>query len=128
MRKFSGDYPILKIIETKLPKEDNILGKVIPTVALYNDNPHGYPFWAEFHPVPVIHGISDKKRIDHIMSSFSQESMSTLEEYIKKVDSNKVGIYKVDENNNNWSNYKHIDISKGVSMEAPIEHKNENKA
>ena len=32
----------------------------IPTVALYNDNPHGYPFWAEFHPVPIAHGMNDK--------------------------------------------------------------------
>jgi hypothetical protein len=128
MRKFGGDYPILKIITTKLPSEDKIVGKVIPTVALYNDNPHGYPFWAEFHPVPVIHGISDKKRIAHIMSSFSKDSLNTLDNYLNMVGAKEEGIYKVDEDNNSWINYKHVDISKGVSMEAPSKENDEIKA
>lgn len=74
----------LKNIKTKLPKLDNFPGKVIPAVALYNDNPYGYPFWAEFHPVPVIHGIRDKNRINLIMSGLSKNKLNTLEEYIKK--------------------------------------------
>ncbi len=82
--KFTGDYSIPNNIKTKLPKLDNFPGKVIPAVALYNDNPHGYPFWAEFHPVHVIHGIRDKNRINLIMSGLSKNKLNTLEEYIKK--------------------------------------------
>ncbi|MEO7174972.1 MAG: hypothetical protein ABIV51_03970 [Saprospiraceae bacterium] len=121
MRKSTGDYPILKIVETRLPKEDNILNKIIPTVALYNDNPHGYPFWAEFHPVPVIQGINDRKRIEYLISCFSQESLDSLEKSLLNVGQKEVGIYKVDENESSWSNYRHVDISKGVSLEKPIE-------
>jgi hypothetical protein len=128
MRKFAGDYPILKIIETKLPKEDRVIDKIIPTVALYNDNPHGYPFWAEFHPVPVIQGIKDRNHIDSILKNFSKSSLQTLDDYILKTKSKEVGIYKVDEENSNWSNFKHVDISKGVSMEKPIEEEKETEA
>lgn len=121
MRKFTGDFPILKIIQTKLPKEDQKIGKVIPTVALYNDNPHGYPFWAEFHPVPVIHGIKDRNHIQQILTNFSKVSMDSLDEYIEKTNAKEVGIYKVDEDSTNWADYKHVDLSKGVSMAKPEE-------
>ena len=121
MRKFSGDYPILKIIEAKLPKEDLELHKIIPTIALYNDNPHGYPFWAEFHPVPVVHGIKDKNHINSILSNFSETDIQTLNDYIDKAGTKAVGIYKLDETTSNWSAYKHVDISKGISLEGPID-------
>ncbi len=120
MRKYSGDYPILKIIKTKLPKEDRKLGKIIPTVAIYNDNPHGYPFWSEFHPVPVIHGLKDQNHIDHMLATISQTSIQNLHDYIGKTSSKAPGIYKVDEHDSNWSAYPHVDLSKGVSMEGPI--------
>lgn len=128
MRKFAGDYPILKIIETNIPKEDQVINKVIPTVALYNDNPHGYPFWAEFHPVPVIQGIKDRQHINSILNNFSKSNLKTLEDYILKTNSKEIGIYKVDEETSNWSNFKHVDISKGVSMEKPIDEGKENEA
>lgn len=124
MRKSGGDYPVLKIIKTRLPQEDNVTGKIVPTVALYNDNPHGYPFWAEFHPVPVIHGIRNRNKINQILESFSKSSLDTLEDYIRKVNFKDAGIYKVDEENNSWSDFKHVDISKGVAMEKPLEPQN----
>jgi len=128
MRKFAGDYPVLKIIETKLPDEDKEIDKIIPTVALYNDNPHGYPFWAEFHPVPVIQGIKDRNHIDLILKNFSKTSLATLDNFIKKTESKEVGIYKVDEDNSNWKDYKHVDITKGVSMEKPLSENKGNEA
>ncbi|MDF1696697.1 MAG: hypothetical protein P1U56_12725 [Saprospiraceae bacterium] len=121
MRKYSGDYPILKIVETKLPKTDMELDKIIPTIALYNDNPHGYPFWAEFHPVPVSQGIGDRNHIDQMLSNFSQSKIDTLNDYIEKTKTYQTGIYKVDEETSNWANYKHIDLSKGINMEKPFE-------
>lgn len=128
MRKFAGDYPILKIIETKLPIEDKVIDKIIPTVALYNDNPHNYPFWAEFHPVPVIQGIKDRHHIASILKNFSNTSLTTLENYIQKIGRKEVGIYKVDENTSNWKNFKHVDISKGISMEGPESENVENES
>jgi len=119
LTKYGEDYPILKIIETKLPEEDNILNNIVPTIALYNDNPHGYPFWSEFHPVPVIHGISDKNKIESIMSQFSKDKFEMLDRYIEQVKIKESGIYKIDENTSDWVDYKYVDISKGVSMEGP---------
>lgn len=119
LTKYGGEYPILKIIETTLPKEDLELNKIIPTVALYNDNPHDYPFWSEFHPVPVIHGVSNRSQIDQILSSFSEVDITTIDIYLDEIKSPVAGIYKVDEDNNGWVDYKHVDLSKGVQMEGP---------
>lgn len=121
MRKHSGDYPVLKIIKTQLPREDRELGKIIPTVALYNDNPHGYPFWAEFHPVPVVHGMNDLNYIDHMLRNFSAKQIESLKEYIMKLNVKEVGIYKVDEESSNWANYRHVDLSKGWKLEKPVD-------
>jgi len=61
----------------------------------------GYLFWVEFEVVSEIHRISDKKRIEHEVNSFSKKkSLSTLEHYIKNVFISNTGIYKVDENIN----------------------------
>ena len=119
MRKYDGNYPVLKIIETKLSKDEQKVGTIIPTVALYNDNPHDYPFWAEFSPVPVSLGITDKKTINHLLSQFTDDDINTLNEYIKQVPEHKKGIYKIDEDKSDWKNYKHVDLNKGTSMQGP---------
>ncbi len=121
MRKYDGDYPILKIIETKLPPEDLVLDKVIPTIAMYADNPHGYPFWAEFRPVPVIHGYANRDHINQILSDFSTHDLDNLHDYVEKAGTKEVGIYKIDEETSNWRDYKHVDISKGLRMDKPDE-------
>ena len=108
MRRFSGDFPILKIITTKLPKEDLVLDKVIPTVALYSPGREEIPFWMAIFPVPVVHGTNDKKRIAELMSRFSQSSLDNLDEYISLVESKKVGIYRINASKNDWSDYQHV--------------------
>jgi len=124
MRKFVGDYPILKIIECNLLKEDHEIGKIIPTVALYNENPHGYPFWSEFHPVPVNLGIKNRKQIEYLNSEFSDEDIKLLNDYIEEIGVIKKGTYKINSEGSNWKDFKHVDLNKGVKMEGPIKEKN----
>ncbi|PHN02053.1 hypothetical protein [Flavilitoribacter nigricans] len=119
MTKGYGRFPVLKIVETRLPKEDLVPGKLIPTVALYNDNPHGYPFWAEFHPVPVAHGITDRKRMAELLAHFAPAEIQLIDQYLDKVGTNGPGIYKIDPAASNWSGFSHVDIAKGINMEGP---------
>jgi len=109
------------IIETKLNKIDQKIGTIVPTVALYNDNPHGYPFWSKFDPVPVSLGITDQKQIDYLKSQFSDDDLNLLDDYIEQVSETKVGVYKINEEVSGWKDYKHVDLNKGINMEGPIE-------
>jgi len=120
MTKMIGSYPLLKIIKTKIPKEDREVGKYIPTVATYNDNPHDYPFWSEFHPVPVSHGIKNMEQRNYLMSKFTDDDLKQLNEFIEKAGSTEVKSYKINEVESGWKDYSHVDINKGVSMEGPI--------
>lgn len=123
MTKFFGDYPILKIIETKLPKFEKEVGMLIPTVALYNDNPHGYPFWAEFHPVPLSHGTTDKKILKKRFESFAQGDIEKLNKYIAEVNTINVGTYKVEQETSGWKDYPDVEVGSISNMKAPEEKK-----
>ena len=122
MTKFGGHYPILKIIETKLPKFEKKLGNFIPTVALYNDNPHGYPFWAEFHPVPISHGTTDRGLLRGKFNSFSQEDFETLDKYIEEVNSTEPGTYKVEKETSGWQKFPDVEVG-SLSKMKPREKK-----
>lgn len=119
LTKGVGDYPVLEIIQTNLPEEDLIINKIIPTVAIYHNNPHGYPFWAEFFPVPIIHGIKDRLKLNYFLKNFSSNDLDSLNKAIDEVGIKKIGTYKLNANTSDWSNYPHVDINKGVKMEGP---------
>lgn len=124
MTKFGGNYPILRIIETKLPKFEKELGMFIPTVALYNDNPHGYPFWAEFHPVPISHGTSDKGILKARFETFSKEDFERVNTYISEVNTIEEGTYRVQKETSGWKDYPDVEVGSIGKMKAP-EKKNE---
>lgn len=115
-----GNYPVLKFLETRLLKEDKEIGKFIPTISIYYDNPHGYPFWSEFHPVPVSHGITDKDQFKFLMSKFDESDFEEINEFLHQINSSSVGTFKVNEASSGWKNFKHVDINKGVKLEGPI--------
>jgi hypothetical protein len=116
---YGGSFPILKIVEAHLAKPEREVGKFIPTVGVYNDNPHGYPFWSEFHPVPVSNGIVDMAKYEYFMERFGQDDYDIVEQSLLEVNSLEPGIYKLQEEGSGWNEYRHTDISKGVHLEGP---------
>lgn len=121
LSKGIGSYPVLKIMKTKLPKEDKKVGKYVPTIALYYDNPHDYPFWSVIDPSPVSHGITNRDHLAYLLSKFSQEDINELNSFIDQIKGKKEGTYKVNIKDSNWNDYSHVDINKGTSMEGPID-------
>jgi hypothetical protein len=121
MTKFGGNYPILRIVKTKLPKFEKELGMIIPTVALYNDNPHDYPFWAEFHPVPISHGTTDKGILKARFESFSKDDFAKLNKYIEEVTTIEEGTYKIEKETSGWKDYPNVEIGSLSKMKAPEE-------
>lgn len=119
MTKGFGNFPILKILDIKLRKEDRILNKIIPTIASYTNNPFGYPFWSEFNPVPMNHGIKDERIIEHYSNTYGDEEIKTLNEYIDKVASIKTETYKIDEETTDWVNFKEVIIGDLDKMQNP---------
>lgn len=124
MTKFGGNYPILRIVETKLPKQEKEIGLFIPTIALYNDNPHGYPFWAEFHPVPVSHGTTNQNILKSKHESFTKDDFERLNRFIKQANTLNTGTYKMDKENSGWKDFPDVEVGRISRMKAP-EKKNE---
>ena len=121
MTKFGGNYPILRIIETNLPKFEKEVGMFIPTVALYNDNPHGYPFWAEFHPVPISHGTSDKGILKAKFESFEKEDFIKIDKYLEEVNTIEEGTYRVEKETAGWKDYPGVEVGSISKMKGPDE-------
>jgi hypothetical protein len=119
MSKYGGDFPILKIFKTKLPAFEKEVGLMIPTVALYFDNPYEYPFWAEFKPVPISHGVSDKADLQARFSTFKKSDFETLENYLKQVDTNQLGTFKVNVEDSEWKDYPDVEIGSISKMKGP---------
>ncbi len=119
MTKGFGHYPVLRILDVKLRREDRILNKIIPTIAGYANNPYGYPFWSEFSPVPMNHGIRSKKLIERFSNTYGDEEIKTLNEYIDKVGSTEPETYKIDEDTTDWVDYKNVVIGDLDRMEGP---------
>ncbi len=119
MTKFGANYPILKIIDTKLPRFEKEIGKYIPTIALYNDNPYGYPFWAEFHPVPMSHGTSDKRILKAKLETFSKEDFDKIDNFLNEINTIKKGTYKVAKDTSDWKKYPDVEVGSLRKMKAP---------
>lgn len=119
MTKFGEHFPILRIIETKLPKFEKEVGMYIPTVALYGDNPYEYPFWAEFHPVPISHGTTDKGILKARFETFTQEDFNKLDKYISEVNTILEGTYRVEKETSGWKDYPDVEVGSITKMKAP---------
>lgn len=119
MTKFGGNYPVLTIIKTKLPKYEKEIGLFIPTVALYNDNPYGYPFWAEFHPVPISHGTADKGILKARLETFSDDDFARVNDYLAEVNTTVVGTYKVQKDTSGWKDYPDVKVGSIRKMKSP---------
>jgi len=119
MTKGFGNFPILKILDIKLRKEDRILNKILPTIAGYTNNPFGYPFWSEFNPVPMNHGIRDERLIEHYSKTYGNKEIKTLNEYISQVSSIEPETYKIDEETTDWVNFKDVIIGDLDKMQKP---------
>lgn len=121
MSKFGGQYPILRIVEVKLPKYERKVGAFIPTVALYYDNPYEYPFWAEFHPVPVSHGVSSKATLQGKLNTFSQEDFLAIDTYLQEVNTTEPGTYRVQLATSGWQDYPEVEVGDIDKIPAPAE-------
>ena len=116
MTKLGGNYPIVKIVEKKLLPDEKELGCYIPTIALYNDNPYDYPFWAEFHPVPLSHGVKDENVLMSKYDSFSESDFATLDSYIAELSTMEPGTYKVQVEDSDWKDYPKVEVGKLSKM------------
>jgi hypothetical protein len=119
MTKGFGNFPILKILDIKLRTEDRILNKIIPTIAGYTNNPYGYPFWSEFNPVPMNHGIRNQELIQYYSNTYGENEIRILNEYIDKVNSRNSETYKIDEETTDWINFKKVKIGDLDKMKGP---------
>jgi hypothetical protein len=119
MTKGFGNYPILKILNIKLRKEDRVLNKILPTIAGYSNNPYGYPFWSEFYPVPMNHGIWEKKTIEYYSNTYGDKEIKILNEYINKVVNTNPETYKIDEETTDWIDFKEVEIGDLDKMKGP---------
>ena len=119
MTKLGGHYPIVKIVEKKLLQDEKEIGCYIPTIALYNDNPYDYPFWAEFHPVPLSHGVKDEHVLMQKYDEFSEEDFETLDSYIEELSSMEPGTYKVQIHDSGWKDYPNVEVGKISKMKDP---------
>lgn len=119
MTKMFGDYPILRIIETKLTKREKSLGYIIPTVAVYHDNPFDYPFWAEFNPSPISHGVSDIEQVEAFKNTWSQDDILELEKRIGQINTTHPGTYKINIEGSGWKDYPEVIIGSISKMKGP---------
>ncbi len=93
--------------------------QIIPTIASYTNNPFGYPFWSEFNPVPMNHGIRKQELIEHYSNTFGDKEISILNEYLYKVGATNSETYKIDEETTDWKNFKKVKIGDLDKMERP---------
>lgn len=113
LSKGFGDYPIIKIVELELLEEDKVINKIIPTVAGYNNNPYGYPFWSEFHPSPINHGVTNKTKVLSYMNRITENEIALIDERLSKIGNiNVPETYKVDIESSGWKDYKNVPIGK----------------
>jgi len=119
LSKTENNYPAIRIIETKLPKFEKEVGKFIPTVALFTNNRFGYPFWAEFHPVPISHGTTDMEIINEKFKTFTDEDFNKVEKYLEEINTINVGTYKVEKETSDWKNYPDVEVGDRFAMKAP---------
>jgi len=113
LTKGFGNYPIIKIVETELLKEDKQLGKIIPTISGYSNNPYGYPFWSEFSPSPMNHGLVLKDKVQSYTKCYDQSDIDIIDERLHKI--HKINIpetYKVDIEASDWKDYPRAQIGK----------------
>jgi hypothetical protein len=119
MTKGIGNFPIIRILDIKLRSEDRILNKIIPTIASYANNPYGYPFWSEFKPVPINHGITRKGLIESYSNTYGEEEINMLNDYLSKVATIEPETYKIDEESTDWINFKKVEIGDLRRMKGP---------
>lgn len=119
MTKGFGNFPVMTIIKTTLPEKERVLGKIIVTAATYHDNPHGYPFWAEFHPMPMSHATGDELYLFNRLSRFSKEQIGTIDRHLVQLGHQWPGIFKMDVADSDWKDYPQVILAKGVKMAGP---------
>lgn len=120
---YGGAYPTLKIKQTTLSSSQREIGTYLPVVSIYNDNPHGYPFWSEFHPVPVTHGITDPDKVQYFIDRFTEDDYDAIDQGLLEINTREIGTYKLQAETTGWADYTHVDINKGVHLEGPPEDK-----
>ncbi len=119
MTKGFGNFPIIRILEVNLRKEDKVLNKIIPTLASYYNNPHGYPFWSEFHPFPINHGISNKEELQKFANSYTQSEIDRIDEFLDKIHTHEPETYKIDVETSGWKDYRDIVVGNLHKMIGP---------
>jgi hypothetical protein len=119
MTKFFGDFPAICIFTTSLPESERVIGKIIPTASLYKDNPHNYPFWAEFYPKPMSHATGNQLYLQNRLARFSREQIATIDKHLAYLKHTRPGTYQINNEDASWKNFPQVDLSMGTRMAAP---------
>jgi hypothetical protein len=94
-----GCYPAIKVFRTRLRKsmgQPLALGTFLPTISLYRaaaerDCPH----WEDFDPRPLECATADRKSLDRVMGSFTEEQFRRLESAVQSLPEVAPGLYKL---------------------------------
>ncbi len=110
LSKGSGNFPIVRIIGTKLRKIEGKpleVGDPIATFGGYQIHDTGeYPFFEDFDPKPVYLGYTNVKVLTARLSKVTQEQWNYLDSELSKIPKPyQEGIYKVNPTENNWKDY-----------------------
>jgi hypothetical protein len=110
MSKGGGNFPIIRIIGTKLKKIEGKpleVGDKIATMAGYDAHSTGeFPFWADFQPEPVYLGYTNVAVLTERLKKVSQEEWNYLDSEINKISKPyQEGIYRVNPTENSWKDY-----------------------
>lgn len=120
LSKGFGHFPVIKIVELNLLPEDKELNKIIPTISGYNNNPHGYPFWSEFHPSPINHGITNKEKVASYMNTISDTEITDIDDRLQKIHNiNLPNTYRVDLDTTGWKDYKELEVGSLSNLRGP---------
>lgn len=88
LTKGEGNYPVIKIIQQRLPTACGQLpqaGTLLAAVSLYSPSPDEEPHWADFDPRPIDCATGDAPAIQRIMSSFDASDWNELRHALKQV-------------------------------------------
>jgi hypothetical protein len=103
LTKFSGYYPVIKIIPYQTNKDIEI-GDRVGTVALYTESSGEQDCWEDFDPIPIDCATEDTAAIDRVLKSYPDEQWAAIERGVSELSKPyHPGLYRVEVGDSDWS-------------------------
>ena len=110
LSKGEGRYPAVAVTQVDFSKINKAAvkpGMQLATVSLYYNSNDSAPHWSDFLPLPAQYATGNKKKIEELLDSFSQEEWSKLDQAIAQIPQPyKEGVYRVNEEITDWKSVK----------------------